>query len=86
MVHILQVDHLLQKNVLVKYVIHPSQVIKKFTDPSYTGQIITTFHVGNVGSNKFDEEGNSKSVTGIVVRQHPTNASNWRSETSLKNG
>ena len=55
------------------------------TDPSYTGQIITfTFpHIGNIGSNKYDEEGNSKSVAGIVVRQHPTNASNWRSETSF---
>ena len=47
------------------------------TDPSYTGQIITfTFpHIGNIGSNKYDEEGNSKSVAGIVVRQHPTNDS-----------
>ena len=40
------------------------------TDPSYTGQIITfTFpHIGNIGSNKFDEEGNTKSIAGIVVR------------------
>ena len=55
------------------------------TDPSYTGQIITfTFpHIGNIGSNKFDEEGNSKSIAGIVVRQHPTNDSNWRSEISF---
>ena len=52
------------------------------TDPSYAGQIITfTFpHIGNIGSNKFDEEGNTKSIAGIVVRQSPTNASNWRSE------
>ncbi len=55
------------------------------TDPSYTGQIITfTFpHIGNIGSNKFDVEGNSKSIAGIVVRQHPTNDSNWRSEISF---
>ena len=55
------------------------------TDPSYTGQIITfTFpHIGNIGSNKFDEEGNTKSIAGIIVRQHPTNESNWRSETSF---
>ncbi len=55
------------------------------TDPSYTGQIITfTFpHIGNIGSNIFDEEGNSKSIAGIVVRQHPTNDSNWRSEISF---
>ena len=55
------------------------------TDPSYTGQIITfTFpHIGNIGSNKFDKEGNTNSIAGIVVRQHPTNASNWRSEISF---
>ena len=55
------------------------------TDPSYTGQIITfTFpHIGNIGSNKFDEEGNTNSIAGIVVRQHPTNESNWRSEISF---
>jgi carbamoyl-phosphate synthase small subunit len=52
------------------------------TDPSYANQIITfTFpHVGNVGSNNFDNEGNTKSLAGIVVRQHPTNPSNWRSD------
>ncbi|MDC1356425.1 glutamine-hydrolyzing carbamoyl-phosphate synthase small subunit [Pseudomonadota bacterium] len=52
------------------------------TDPSYANQIITfTFpHVGNVGSNNFDNEGNTKSVAGIVVRQYPTNPSNWRSD------
>ena len=55
------------------------------TDPSYTGQIITfTFpHIGNIGSNKFDVEGNTNSIAGIVVRQHPTNESNWRSEISF---
>ena len=55
------------------------------TDPSYTGQIITfTFpHIGNIGSNKFDDEGNTNSIAGIVVRQHPTNESNWRSEISF---
>ncbi|MDC0093594.1 glutamine-hydrolyzing carbamoyl-phosphate synthase small subunit [Alphaproteobacteria bacterium] len=51
------------------------------TDPSYANQIITfTFpHIGNTGSNSFDNEGNTKSIAGIVVRQHPTNPSNWRS-------
>ena len=55
------------------------------TDPSYTGQIINfTFpHIGNIGSNKHDNEGNTKSIAGIVVRQHPTNDSNWRSELSF---
>ena len=52
------------------------------TDPSYANQIITfTFpHIGNIGSNNFDNEGNTKAVAGIVVRQHPTNPSNWRSD------
>ena len=52
------------------------------TDPSYANQIITfTFpHIGNIGSNKLDNEGNSKAIAGIVVRQHPTNPSNWRSD------
>ena len=40
------------------------------TDPSYANQIITfTFpHIGNIGSNKLDNEGNSKAIAGIVVR------------------
>ena len=52
------------------------------TDPSYAGQIISfTFpHIGNIGTNNFDNEGQTKSVAGIVVRQTPTNPSNWRSE------
>ena len=45
------------------------------TDPSYAKQIITfTFpHIGNVGTNDFDTEGEAKSIAGLVVRQHPTN-------------
>ena len=52
------------------------------TDPSYANQIITfTFpHIGNIGTNNFDNESNTKSIAGIVVRQHPTKPSNWRSE------
>ena len=52
------------------------------TDPSYAGQIICfTFpHVGNIGTNNFDNEGETKSIAGIVVRQPPTNPSNWRSD------
>ena len=52
------------------------------TDPSYAGQIISfTFpHIGNIGTNNFDNEGKTKSIAGIVVRQTPTNPSNWRSE------
>jgi len=52
------------------------------TDPSYAGQIISfTFpHIGNIGTNNFDNEGQTKSIAGIVARQTPTNPSNWRSE------
>ena len=52
------------------------------TDPSYAGQIISfTFpHIGNIGTNNFDNEGETKSIAGIVVRQPPTNPSNWRSD------
>ena len=55
------------------------------TDPSYAGQIITfTFpHIGNIGSNNADNEGKTKSVAGIVVKQPPTSPSNWRSEKSF---
>tara|TARA_B110000914_G_scaffold210989_1_gene210621 strand:+ start:838 stop:2073 length:1236 start_codon:yes stop_codon:yes gene_type:complete len=55
------------------------------TDPSYANQIITfTFpHIGNVGINAFDEEGNTNSVAGLVVRQYPTNPNNWRAEQSF---
>ena len=55
------------------------------TDPSYAGQIITfTFpHIGNIGSNSSDDEGQSGSVAGIVVRQPPSSPSNWRSEKSF---
>ena len=63
------------------------------TDPSYSKQIITfTFpHIGNVGTNDFDTEGEAKSIAGLVVRQHPTSPSSWRSDVSfndwlIKNG
>ena len=56
------------------------------TDPSYAGQIITfTFpHIGNIGSNNSDDEGETDSIAGIVVRQLPTSPSNWRSEQSFE--
>ena len=52
------------------------------TDPSYAGQIVTfTFpHIGNIGTNNLDNEGGTKSIAGIVVRQAPTHPSNWRSK------
>ena len=50
------------------------------TDPSYTNQIINfTFpHIGNVGTNINDNEGKSN-VSGVITRQLPSKASNWRS-------
>ncbi|MGF1658974.1 MAG: glutamine-hydrolyzing carbamoyl-phosphate synthase small subunit [Rubrimonas sp.] len=51
------------------------------TDPSYAGQIVTfTFpHIGNVGANPEDEEAEGAAALGAVVRDDPTEPSNWRS-------
>ena len=56
------------------------------TDPSYFGQIICfTFpHVGNVGCNRDDFESRKVFCKGIVLREHPTVDSNFRSECSLQ--
>ena len=55
------------------------------TDPSYAGQIITfTFpHIGNVGTNAEDIETTTPAVRGLVVREVPTQPSNYRAEHSL---
>ena len=55
------------------------------TDPSYDGQIINfTFpHIGNVGTNADDNEANKSFVSGIITREPPSEASNWRSETNF---
>ena len=55
------------------------------TDPSYAGQIVTfTFpHIGNVGCNKDDVEAKQTFVSGLVIRERITEASNFRSEISL---
>jgi len=55
------------------------------TDPSYARQIVTlTYpHVGNVGVNKEDEESPSIWAAGLVIRDLPLIASNFRSEQSL---
>ena len=55
------------------------------TDSSYAQQIIAfTFpHIGNIGTNDDDNEGDGNYISGMVVRQHPTSPSNWRSELSL---
>ena len=55
------------------------------TDPSYCQQIITLTqpHIGNVGINAEDEESGETFASGLVVRDLPLQASNWRSEESL---
>ena len=55
------------------------------TDPSYCQQIVTlTYpHIGNVGTNKEDEESSHIVASGLIIRDLPLIASNWRSEQSL---
>jgi carbamoyl-phosphate synthase small subunit len=55
------------------------------TDPSYAQQIITlTYpHVGNTGINSEDEECDTIWAKGLVIRDLPLLASNFRSEQSL---
>ena len=55
------------------------------TDPSYAQQIITlTYpHIGNTGTNSEDEESSSIHACGLVIRDLPLVASNFRSEASL---
>jgi carbamoyl-phosphate synthase small subunit len=55
------------------------------TDPSYAQQIVTlTYpHIGNVGTNEEDEEASAIYATGLVIRDLPAIASNWRSREPL---
>ena len=55
------------------------------TDPSYCRQIVslTCPHVGNTGTNAEDEESRRVFASGLVVRDVPAQASNWRSRASL---
>lgn len=55
------------------------------TDPSYCRQIVTlTYpHIGNVGTNPGDEESGRVQVAGLVVKDLPLLASNWRSRQPL---
>lgn len=55
------------------------------TDPSYAGQLITlTYpHIGNVGINTDDCESNAIHAKGLIIRQLPLLASNWRQSTTL---
>ncbi len=55
------------------------------TDPSYARQIVTlTYpHIGNVGVNQEDQESDSIWAAGLVIRDLPLLASNFRSEQNL---
>jgi len=55
------------------------------TDPSYCRQIITlTYpHIGNVGTNPGDEEACRIHASGLIVRDCPRVASNWRNRQPL---
>lgn len=55
------------------------------TDPSYARQIVTlTYpHIGNTGINPEDEESSGVMAAGLVIRDLPLMASNYRSEQSL---
>jgi carbamoyl-phosphate synthase small subunit len=55
------------------------------TDPSYARQIVTlTYpHVGNTGCNAVDEESTQVHAAGLVIRDLPRLASNWRSQEPL---
>ncbi|MGL5799407.1 MAG: glutamine-hydrolyzing carbamoyl-phosphate synthase small subunit, partial [Plesiomonas sp.] len=55
------------------------------TDPSYSRQIVTlTYpHIGNVGTNPEDEESPNVHAQGLVIRDLPLVASNFRSTATL---
>ena len=55
------------------------------TDPSYARQIVTlTYpHIGNTGVNAEDAESGAIHAAGLIVRDVPRRASNWRSTESL---
>ena len=56
------------------------------TDPSYCQQIITlTYpHIGNTGVNQEDEEASEIHASGLIIRDLPLLASNWRSQSGLQ--
>lgn len=56
------------------------------SDPSYCRQIITlTYpHIGNTGTNSEDDESHAVFASGLVIRDLPLLASNWRSEKTLQ--
>ncbi|MDH5171489.1 MAG: carbamoyl phosphate synthase small subunit, partial [Gammaproteobacteria bacterium] len=56
------------------------------TDPSYARQIVTlTYpHIGNTGTNPEDEESSGVWAAGLVIRDLPLMASNYRNEQDLQ--
>jgi carbamoyl-phosphate synthase small subunit len=56
------------------------------TDPSYCRQIVTLTHphIGNTGTNGEDMESSKVFAAGLVVRDVPARASNWRAERGLQ--
>ena len=55
------------------------------SDPSYCKQLVTltTPHIGNVGANSEDNESRAVFASGLIIRDLPVLASNFRSEQSL---
>ena len=55
------------------------------TDPSYCRQIVTlTYpHIGNTGCNAEDFESAANHAAGLVIRDLPRQASNWRCQDDL---
>ncbi|NQD79433.1 glutamine-hydrolyzing carbamoyl-phosphate synthase small subunit [Pseudomonas seleniipraecipitans] len=56
------------------------------TDPSYAQQIVTlTYpHIGNTGTTPEDAESNRVWAAGLIIRDLPLTASNWRNKQSLQ--
>lgn len=56
-----------------------------YSDPSYAGQIValTYPHIGNVGTNAEDDESAKPFFAGLIVREPPRAACNWRAEQTL---
>ncbi|HXV11059.1 MAG TPA: carbamoyl-phosphate synthase domain-containing protein, partial [Burkholderiales bacterium] len=55
------------------------------TDPSYSRQLVTlTYpHIGNTGTNPVDLESDRVHAAGLIVRDLPVLASNWRKSWTL---
>src|SRR6478609_8351752 len=56
------------------------------TDPSYAGQIVTMTapQIGNYGIAAADNESRSSQVAGFIMRDPSPVASNWRSQSTLR--